>query len=351
MTLHCESDRIGQYDDGTPFERFRLRNTAGMQVDILDYGATLMAVRIPNIASGNTVDIVLGFDDPAQYLKPHPYFGALVGRYANRIGHGRFSINGQTFQIPPNEGVNALHGGPDGLSHRRWQGMLFEDADSVGVTLCYRSPDGDMGFPGELDVTVHYRLDEDNRLTIDYEAQTSAPTVISLTNHAYFNLQGTGDVRDYQLECHASRYLVLDEQAIPTGEIADVAGTPYDFQNPTVIRNQGRLNNAQFQRANGHDVALVLDESVMDRPQATVTDPVSGRRLEVFTDQPSLQLYTGTGLDGTLTGRDSRPINAYEGLALEAQQFPDAPRHAHFPSTRLNPGERYTQHTCYRLVF
>lgn len=351
MPLHCERDRIGQHDDGTPFERFRLRNSAGMQVDILDYGATLQALRVPDRDTGKPVNLVLGFADPAQYLKPHPYFGALVGRYANRLKQARFELDEQTFQIVPNEGPNALHGGPEGLSFQRFEGRLFEEADRVGVSLSHRSPDGDMGFPGDLDVTVHYSLDEDNRLTIDYEAQCSTPTVISLTNHAYFNLRGHGDVRDHLLECAAGHYLVLDEASIPTGTIAPVAGTPYDFATPATLRSCEQVPNEQLARAGGHDVALVLDRVALGQPRAIVTETHSGRRLEVFTDQPSLQLYTGIGLDGTLTDHEGHPIEAFGGLALEAQQFPDAPNHDHFPSTRLDPGERYRQHTCYRLTF
>ena len=351
MPLHCESDRIGQYADGTPFERFRLRNSAGMQVDILDYGATLQALRVPDRETGKPVNLVLGFADPAQYLKPHPYFGALVGRYANRIGQARFELDGQTFHIVPNEGCNALHGGPKGLSFQRFEGRLFEEAQRVGVTLTHRSPDGDMGFPGNLDITVHYSLDEDNRLTIDYQAQSSKPTVISLTNHAYFNLCGHGDVRDHQLECAAGHYLVLDEQSIPTGTIASVANTPYDFRTPATPRALEQVPSEQLARAGGHDVALVLDHPLPDRPRATLTEPTSGRRLEVFTDQPAIQLYTGIGLDGTLNDHEGHPIAAFGGLALEAQQFPDAPNHVHFPSTRLDPDESYHQHTCYQLSF
>ena len=351
MPLHCESNRIGQHDDGTPFEQFRLRNSAGMQVDILDYGATLQAVRVPDRDTGTSINLILGFADPTQYLGPHPYFGALVGRYANRIGGASFELDGQTFQIPPNEGQNALHGGPKGLSFQRFKGSLFEEADRVGVSLTHLSPDGDMGFPGDLEVTVHYSLDEDNRLTIDYEAQSSKPTVISLTNHAYFNLRGSGDVRDHQLECAAGHYLVLDEASIPTGTIASVDNTPYDFQAPATLRSREQIPGEQLKRAGGHDVALVLDRTSPASPQATVTETHSGRCLEVFTDQPSLQIYTGIGLDGTLNDHEGRPIEAFGGLALEAQQFPDAPHHGHFPSTRLDPGERYRQHTCYRLTF
>ncbi len=351
MPLHCERDRIGQHDDGAPFERFKLRNSAGMQVEIIDHGATITSIRVPDATTGETIDVVLGFDDPAQYLRPHPYFGALVGRYANRIGQARFELDGQTFQIPPNEGRNALHGGPDGLSFRRFEGELFETSGQAGVTLHYHSPEGDMGFPGALDVTVRYSLDEDNQLSIDYDAQSSRPTVVSLTNHSYFNLRGEGDVRDYRFQCHAGHYLVLDEQSIPTGEVAPVTNTPYDFQAPALIRERARLESEQLARAGGHDVALVLDRSDGIEPQATVVDPQSGRRLEVFTDQPSLQLYTGIGLDGSLSDARGRPIEAFTGLALEAQQFPDAPRHVHFPSTRLAPGEHYRQHTRYRLTF
>ena len=208
-----------------------------------------------------------------------------------------------------------------------------------------------MGFPGELEVTVHYSLDEDNRLIIDYEAQSSKPTVISLTNHAYFNLRGSGDVRDHQLECSADHYLVLEESSIPTGTIASVDNTPYDFRTPDTPRAREQIVCEQLRRAGGHDVALVLAQASLAGPLATVTEPHSGRRLEVFTDQPSLQLYTGIGLDGTLTDHAGHPIEAFGGLALEAQQFPDAPNHDHFPSTRLDPGERYRQHTCYQLTF
>ncbi|MFC0337073.1 aldose 1-epimerase [Kushneria avicenniae] len=351
MPLHCESDHPGQYNDGTPFTRFRLRNSAGMEVDILDYGATLQALRVPDRASGKPIDLVLGFADPAQYLKGHPYFGALVGRFANRLCGARFELDGQTFQIVPNEGRNALHGGPKGLSFQRFEGALFEDSNRVGVTLTCRSSDGDMGFPGELTVTVHYSLDEDNRLAIDYEAQSSKPTVVSLTNHAYFNLHGHGDVRDHRLECAASHYLVLDDESIPTGTIAPVDDTPYDFRAPATPRAREQIECEQLWHAGGHDVALVLDRVARDQPLATLVEPESGRQLTVFTDQPSLQLYTGIGLDGTLSDHEGRPIKAFGGLALEAQQFPDAPNHAHFPSTRLEPGEYYRQHTCYRLTF
>ncbi|MFC0267391.1 aldose epimerase family protein [Kushneria aurantia] len=349
MSLHCLQDQVGRDRHGRPFQRFRLANSAGMQIDILDYGATLASLRVPTEA-GDT-ELVVGFDDPADYeQQPHPYFGALVGRYANRIGGACFSLDGADFHIPPNEGRNALHGGPEGLSEQRWRGELFESAEKVGVTLRYHSADGEMGFPGNLEVAVHYSLDEHSRLCIDYEASSDAATVVSLTNHSYFNLGGA-DVRRYRLQCHASRYLVIDDEMIPTGEVASVNGTPFDFREPAVIGERARLDNPQLAAAGGHDVALVLDGVDDATPVATLDDPDSGRRLELFTDQPSLQLYTGTQLDASLIGHGGRPIEAFSGIALEAQRYPDAPNHDNFPSARLNRGESYTQHSCYRFHF
>jgi aldose 1-epimerase len=316
-----------------------------IEVRVTDFGAHLVAIRTPDRA-GNVADVVLGFDSLQGYLHvPNAHLGAVVGRYGNRIALGRFVIDGQTFQIPVNNGPNALHGGPKGFDRYIWQS--HEQPDCVEFT--HLSPDGDMGFPGALTARVRYTLST-NVLRLDYTASTDRATVLNLTNHAYFNLRGDddGDILGHQVQIDASHYTPTDAGQIPTGEIAAVAGTPLDFRTPAVIG--ARIDNPfeQIELGRGYDHNFVVDGPAGTlRRAAHVTEPSTGRTLTVETTEPAVQFYTGNFLDGTLTGRHGKKYAQRTGFCLETQHFPDSPNHPHFPTTLLRPGETFRSTTTF----
>ena len=303
---------------------FTLESDA-LRARVLDYGATLVALEAPD-RTGAFGDVLLGFDDPARYAGPHPHFGGIVGRYANRIAGGRFALDGEEYRLACNDGRHHLHGGRVGFDRVRWQA----EADGSRVTLRYRSPDGEEGYPGELQVDVTYAL-EGNCLQIDYTARSDRATVVNLTNHAYFNLAGAGSIHGHSIRIAASGYVVVDEERIPTGEVAPVAGTPFDFNQPR------RLSEPGF------DHTWVLEGDI------ELSEPASGRVLRITTTQPGVQFYTGNLLDGSITGKGGERYGKHAGLCLEPQHFPDSPHHAHFPSTVLRPGAAYRQRTKYEL--
>ncbi|MFI6294244.1 aldose epimerase family protein [Nonomuraea sp. NPDC050790] len=294
--------------------------SGALRARVLPYGAVLQSLEVGG------VNVVLGLDDPADYLTRSRYFGAVVGRYANRVAGGRFTLDGVEHTLPVNNGANSLHGGVKGFDKHDW---TVTESSPKSVTLSLTSPDGDQGYPGELTATVTYTLDGD-ALRLDYTAVTDAPTVVNLTNHTYFNLAGGGDVRGHLLRIEAGRYLPVDDGKIPTGELAPVRGTPFDFTSPTVI---GQRYGAAY------DHCFVLDGGIR------VVEPVSGLAMEVATTEPGVQFYAGGMLDPTAT-----PYGPFSGFCLETQHFPDSPNQPHFPSTVLRPGERMESSTTYRFT-
>ena len=340
---------FGRTADGTAILCYTLTNRQGLTAEIMTYGGILVALRTPD-RHGQLADVTLGFDTLAPYLRDHAYFGALIGRYGNRIAHGTFALAGQTYHLARNNGPNHLHGGLGGFDKRIWQAQPDPAGDGASLRLTYLSRDGEEGFPGNLQVTVVYTLTEENALRLDYSATTDQATVINLTNHTYFNLGSTPDILDHELQLHADRFLPVDATLIPTGELAPVAGTPLDFRRPTAIGARIHAADPQLLRAGGYDHTWALDSPGSEpRPAAQVYDPASGRVLDVSTTQPGVQFYSGNMLDGTLTGKAGRRYSKHSGLCLETQHFPDSPNQPQFPSTVLAPGATYRQTTLYQF--
>jgi aldose 1-epimerase len=341
------SESFGRLKDGRPVTRYTLTRGA-IRVQLLDYGGIVSRLDVPDRA-GRVANVVLGFADLADYEARSPHFGAITGRYANRIAGARFSLDGHAYRLPANDGPNTLHGGPNGLDKQIWRVETVEEARLV---LHHRSPDGAEGFPGNLDVTVAYSLSED-ALRIDYAAWTDRPTVINLTNHSYFNLagEGRGDVLGHVVEIEADAFTPTDKGQVPSGAIAPVVGTPFDFRVPTALGARIRTGVPQLAFAKGYDHNFVLRGGVAAlRRVATALVPSSGRRMEVSTTQPGLQLYTGNNLDGTLTGTSGRLYRSGDAVCFETQGFPDAPNRPDFPSTVLRPGECFQSTTLYRFT-
>ncbi|QQP91496.1 galactose mutarotase [Skermanella sp. TT6] len=327
-----------------------LANDSGMAVEILTYGGVVKALHVPD-SGGSIANVVLGFDRLEDYAAPGRYFGAIVGRYANRIAKGRFTLDGEDFTLAANNGPNALHGGPGGFDTRIWRA---ERAGDGTLALSYRSPDGEEGYPGTLDVTVTYTLGDDNALRIDYHAVTDRATVVNLTNHSFFNLagEGSGTVEGHEVYLNASHYTPVDPTSIPTGAVEPVAGTPFDFTRPTAIGARLRDGHPQLAITRGYDHNYVLDKSSPGELTlaARVRDPGSGRMMEVLTTEPGVQFYSGNYLDGTLTGAAGKLYRQGDALCLETQHFPDSPNQPHFPSTRLDPGKAFRSTTIYRFA-
>jgi aldose 1-epimerase len=335
-----------------PVDRYVLSNGRGMRVAILTYGGIVQSLEVPD-RHGDPANVVLGYDRLPGYLdNPGPYFGALIGRYGNRIAEGRFTLDGAGYRLPVNNGPNSLHGGTAGFDKQLWSATPVDQDGIVGLDLRLVSPDGDQGYPGTLTVGVRYTLTPDHELRIDYQATTDAPTVVNLTNHSYFNLagEGTGDVYGHELQLHASHFTPVDAGLIPTGRIAPVAGTPLDFRQPTPVGSRLRTGDAQLAHAGGYDHNWVLDrEGDGLAPAARLTEPASGRTLSVHTTEPGLQFYSGNFLDGTIAGTSGRLYRQGDGLALETQHFPDSPNQPDFPSTVLRPGQTYRSTTALRF--
>ena len=343
---------FGHTHEGDAVECYTLRNDAGMEARVMTYGGILLSLRMPD-RDGNVADVVLGFDTLAPYLEEHPYFGALIGRYANRIARGHFRLHRHAYQLACNDGSNHLHGGIEGFDRKVWLAHVPVSTTGAQLNLRCHSPDGDEGYPGNLQVEVCYALTPDNALRIDYRASTDAPTIVNLTNHAYFNLAGTGDVLGHEVRILAERYLPVDRHLIPSGELAAVADTPMDFRGSRQIGIDMPADDAQLrQAAGGYDHCWALDDRTgACSLAAEVREASSGRCMRVYTTQPGLQFYTGNFLDGSLAGKGGVPYGKHAGFCLEAQHFPDAPNHAAFPSTVLLPGETYRHTTLYQFDF
>ena len=343
------TETFGVTGSGESVERYVLAN-GQLEMSLLTWGATVQSLLVPD-QKLDLADVVLGFDDLAGYTSDHPYLGSVVGRYANRIAAGRFTIDGVDFQVPPNDRGNALHGGADGFHRQLWRARPLEDSDVLGVEFSHRSPDGTMGFPGTLDSTVRYTLDGGD-VRIDYRATTDRPTEVNLTQHSYFNLSGRlgESIEAHQLQIPASRFLPVRSDSIPAGEPVTVEGTPFDFRRPKLVGNDIGAPDEQLLNGQGYDHSWLLDGwSGSPSPAARLLEPGSGRVLEVLTSEPAVQFYSGNQLDGTVRGKGDRAYRRRSGLCLETQHLPDSPNRPEFPSTVLRPGEEFTSTTIWRF--
>ncbi|MET9157007.1 aldose epimerase family protein [Streptomyces parvulus] len=340
---------FGRLTDGTKVYRWSLVN-GGTRMKVLSYGGVVQSLEIPD-RRGRYANVSAGFSALDDYVASSPYFGALIGRYGNRIGRGRFTLDGKAYQLSVNDGEQSLHGGAQGFDKRVWDVEPFTAGSDVGLVLYYTSVDGEMGYPGTLRAKVTYTLTRRGEWRVDYEATTDKATVVNLTSHVYWNLagEGSGTVEDHELSIAASRYTPTDAGLIPTGELAGVAGTPFDFRRVKPVGRDIRDDHPQLVTAKGFDHNWVLDKGVTERPEhvATLRDPASGRTLRIATDQPGLQFYSGNFLDGTLTGTGGTLYRQGDALCLETQHFPDSPNQPSFPSTVLRPGETYRTSTVH----
>ncbi|APW37847.1 galactose mutarotase [Rhodoferax koreense] len=343
---------FGRLPGGRVVSEYTLDNGRGLRLSAMQYGGIVTELQVPD-REGRNGNVVLGLPSLVDYLERNPHFGTIVGRYGNRIAGGRFQLDGETFQLPLNDGPNALHGGPRGFGAQWWDIAPVEaDADGrIGLELTRTSADGEEAYPGRLGLTVRYSLGLDQSWRIDYRAETDRPTVLNLTHHDYFNLAGGGSVLDHELQLFAGRYTPVDATLIPTG-IADVAGTPFDFRQPRRIGERIREPHEQLVRARGYDHNWVLDRTAGDAGlarAARLSHAASGRVMEVFTTEPGVQFYSGNFLDGTLVGRSGQAVRQGDGLCLETQHFPDSPNRPEFPSTVLRPGQVFESSTVHRF--
>lgn len=341
----------GTTSDGRRVSQVTLRNERGTVVKVIGYGAIITDVIVPD-RQGRPANVALGLGSLREYESGNgDGFGAAIGRYAGRIAGSRFALDGREVRLQPNDGPNALHGGPGGFATKLWQLTPFRRGRSVGAVLRYASPDGEQGFPGRLDVSITYTLTADNSLRIDYAARTNRSTVLNLTNHSYFNLAGAGSgtVRDHRMQIDSGEILETDERGIPTGGTVTVAGTPFDLRRPVLIGSRIDAAHPQMTGRRGFNHSWLLGTTGKLRPAAVVVDPGSGRRLEVLTTEPSLHAYTANWFGGQVRGAQGVAYQPHDGLALETQHLPDAPNRPGFPSTVLRPGELFRSTTIYRF--
>lgn len=344
-SMDIRKEPFGKTADGTAADLYTLTNGSGMTVKITNYGGIVTSI-VTLDQDGNPGDVVLGFDRLEDYLEESPYFGAIVGRYGNRIAKGKFTLDGQTYTLATNNGPNHLHGGRKGFDKVMWEGEEVRTESGVGLRLTYTSPDGEEGYPGTLTATVTYTLTDENGLRIDYDARTDKNTPVNLTNHSYFNLAAgeADDALQHELTIHADRYVVVDETQIPTGELREVKGTPMDFTQAT------RIGDRLGQVEGGYDHTFVLNNQEESLAlAASAYEPKSGRYLEVYTTQPGIQFYSGNFLTGSLTGKGDKVYVKHYGFCLETQHFPDSPNQPGFPSTVLEPGQVYYHTTIYKF--
>jgi aldose 1-epimerase len=342
---------FGKTGDGRPVDLYTLTNSQGMEVRAMTYGGIIVSLRVPD-KTGKFDDVVLGHDTLDGYLVNPPYFGVIVGRYANRIGNATFTLDGVKYTLAKNDGPNSLHGGVNGFNKQVWDAESFKDATGVGVAFSYLSKDGEEGYPGNLKVKVSYVLTDENQLVVDYEATTDKATPLNLSQHSYFNLagEGSGDILGHHLMLNADRFTPVDKTLIPTGEIRPVQGTPLDFTTPTAIGARINDNYEQLVVGRGYDHNFVINRKEDGLILAArVHEPTSGRVLEVFTTEPAVQFYSGNFLDGTITGKHGHVYKQRNGFCLETQHYPDSPNHPDFPSTILRPGATFHSQTVFKF--
>lgn len=341
------SGDFGKTREGAPVRIFTLTNKHGVAATITNYGGRVVSLKVPD-KKGAMGDVVLGFDSIEGYLNENPYFGALIGRYANRIGHAQFTLDKVLYKVPKNDGDNSLHGGTRGFDKVVWTAREMKDG---GLELTYLSKDGEEGYPGNCKVTVVYHLTDLDELKIEYAASTDKDTVVNLTNHSYFNLKGSGDILGHLLTLNADHFTPVDSGLIPTGVLKPVAGTPFDFRKPTAIGARIEHNDEQLKLGKGYDHNWVLNKKGTELSLAArVEEPETGRVMEVWTTQPGIQFYTGNFLDGTIKGKDGRVYARRSALCLETQHFPDSPNKPKFPSAVLKPGMEFKSSTVYKFV-
>ncbi len=341
MQASITSAPFGTLPDGRNATLYTLTNPHGVVVKVSDFGGVITEIHTPD-RNGKLADIALGYSELAPYCDESPYFGALIGRYGNRIANGQFELDGKQIQLSVNNGSNHLHGGKVGFDRKLWRAVPFTEGSSVGLTLMYSSPDGEEGYPGKVDVTVVYELTADNEFIMAYDAITDKATPVNLTQHAYFNLAGQGDILGHQLQIDAAAFTPVSDKLIPTGELRPVEGTPFDFRGPHTIGERIFADDEQLRFGQGYDHNFVLNRpagraSIL---AARVVEPVSGRVLELYTEEPGVQFYSGNFLDGSNVGK-GRSYGFRSGLCLEPQHFPNSPNQPNFPSTILRPGEEY----------
>ena len=354
MTMNTPQGTITKADfgatpEGQAVELYTLRNSKGMEATIMTYGGIVTSLKTAD-RNGKFGDVVLGYDNLAGYLKSTPYFGALVGRYGNRIANGKFSLDGVESTLAQNNGVNALHGGVKGFDKQVWTARPLPTAHGPSLILTYVSPAGEEGYPGTLSVTAIYSVTEAGELRLDYSATTSAKTVVNLTHHSYFNLRGSGDILDHTVVINADKFTPTDAGSIPTGELRPVAGTPFDFTTPHTIGERINANDEQLKLGKGYDHNWVANKNGNELSFiAAVSEPTSGRMMEVWSTEPGTQFYTGNFLDGSITGKGGWTYQFRNGLCFEPQHFPDSPNHPAFPTAVLNPGEKFSNTIIYKF--
>jgi aldose 1-epimerase len=346
-----KKESFGKTTDGQEVELYTLSNANGVETEIATYGGIVVSIKVPD-RNGKYDDVALGFDNLDGYLKGHPFFGALVGRYGNRIGKAKFTLNGKEYKLAVNNGENTLHGGAKGFDKVVWKAKPVTVKDGVALELTYLSKDGEEGYPGNLSVKVIYTLTNSDELKIDYTATTDQDTVVNLTNHTYFNLagQGNGDILGHQIQINADRFTPVDTGLIPTGELRSVKSTPFDFTQLTAIGARVNQDEEQLKLGKGYDHNFVINGKAGTlRLAAKVVEPTTGRVMEVLTTEPGVQFYIGNFLDGSLKGKEGKVYNARYGFCLETQHFPDSPNKPDFPTTVLKKGGRYQTTTVYKF--
>jgi len=340
---------FGQTKDGTTVYLFTLHNARGAEARISNYGGLVVSLKVPD-RNGKLGDVVLGYDKLSDYIKDTPYFGALIGRYGNRIARGKLTLDGHEYTLATNNYPNALHGGNKGFDKVVWTPTVLVGPQGPSLKLHYLSPDGEEGYPGNLSVTAVYTLTDDNALKLEFTATTDKDTVVNLTHHSYFNLAGKGTILNHVVMIPADKYTPIDSTLIPTGELAPVEGTPFDFRTPTAIGARINQDNEQLKFANGYDHNWVINKPLGQYGlMARVTEPTTGRVLEVYSNEPGLQFYSGNFLDGTLTGKGGWVYQFRDGFCMEPQHFPDSPNKPQFPSVVLKPGQTFHNTIVYKF--
>lgn len=349
--MNIEKKTFGEIAEGIEAEIYKVTNMNGVSMSVTNYGGIITELKVPD-KNGNMIDIVLGYDKVEDYIKESPYFGATIGRYGNRIAKGKFTLNNTEYILASNDGSNHLHGGVKGFDKVLWDLEVFQKETELGVVMKYTSKDGEEGYPGNLDVTVIYTLTDNNELKIDYLATTDKPTICNLTNHSYFNFKDAGGstILDHELQILADKYTPIDSTSIPLGELMPVDGTPFDFREPKKIGRDINEENEQIKNGIGYDHNFVLNGKIGDlRLAARVVEYTSGIIMEIFTEEPGIQFYSGNFLDGSLTGKNGTIYHKRSGFCIETQHFPDSPNQPDWPTTTLNPGETYKTSTIHKF--